>query len=226
MSQRHEHDGDDQHRDPKRVRITHKQTDIRADLELTDDAVSHRAKLCDTPSSSSPSSHEIAPKLHVSSGAVEDAEMREASRMNLECRLTRKSVPLRRFQTQSWRSIELDSANKTLHRLLEEIPLESEAVTKSRRTQQHPRQASLQRSVRERSRCQDQRKMGAEAIQSTIRAEKLRRRREGRRRLRQHDDDSISEDATLASNGPQERKLHSVHSRRENRLSQRTHEGR
>ena len=77
VSQRHEHDGDDQHRDPKRVRITHKQTDIRADLELTDDAVSHRAKLCDTPSSSSPSSHEIAPKLHVSSGAVEVSEMRE-----------------------------------------------------------------------------------------------------------------------------------------------------
>ena len=76
VSQRHEHDGDDQHRDPKRVRITHKQTDIRADLELTDDAVSHRAKLCDTPSSSSPS-HEIAPKLHVSSGEVEDSEIRE-----------------------------------------------------------------------------------------------------------------------------------------------------
>ena len=64
---RHEHEDNDDNRDPKRVRITHKQADKRADLELTGDAASKRAKLCDTPSSSSPSSHEIAPKcmLHL-----------------------------------------------------------------------------------------------------------------------------------------------------------------
>ena len=51
---RHEHEDDDEHRDPKRVRVTHKQPDKHADLELTDDAVSERAKLCDTPPSCSP----------------------------------------------------------------------------------------------------------------------------------------------------------------------------
>ena len=34
--------------DPKRVRITHKQADKRADLALTDDVVSKRAELSDT----------------------------------------------------------------------------------------------------------------------------------------------------------------------------------
>ena len=57
---RHEHEDNDDNRDPKRLRITHKQADKRADLELTDDAVSKRAKLCDTPSSSSPSSQNCA----------------------------------------------------------------------------------------------------------------------------------------------------------------------
>ena len=42
----------------------------------------------------------------------------------------------------------------------------------------------------------DQRQVGAEATQGTIRAEWLRRRREGRRRFRQHDDDSILSQAT------------------------------
>ena len=95
-------------RDPKRVRITRKQLDKRADLELTDDAVSKRATLCDTPSTSSLSSHEAAPKLLVSSGGDEDSEVRES--------VTKKP-----------RGYE----HKPLHRLLEEIPLESEAVTKA-----------------------------------------------------------------------------------------------
>ena len=60
---RYEHEDNDDNRDPKRVRITHKQADKRADLELADDPVSKRAQLCDTPSSSSSSSREIAPKL-------------------------------------------------------------------------------------------------------------------------------------------------------------------
>ena len=67
----------DDNRDSKRVRLNHKRPDTRADLELTDDALAKPAKLCDTPSSS-PSSHEIAPKLHVSFGGAEDSETRES----------------------------------------------------------------------------------------------------------------------------------------------------
>ena len=40
-------------------------------------------------------------------------------------------MPLRRSQTPSLVDRALDKANKTLHRLLEEIPLESEAVTRT-----------------------------------------------------------------------------------------------
>ena len=60
---RHEHVDDVDHRDSKRVRFTHKQTDKLADVELTDDTVAKRAKLFDTSSSRS-SSHEVAPNLH------------------------------------------------------------------------------------------------------------------------------------------------------------------
>ena len=38
----------------------------------------------------------------------------------------------------------LSAADETLHRLRVEVPLESEAVTKGRRTQEHQGQASLQ----------------------------------------------------------------------------------
>ena len=72
---RHEHEGDDEHIDSKRVRFTHKQTDKRADMELTDDTVAKRSKIIDTSSSSS-SSHEIAPNLHGSSGEIGDPETR------------------------------------------------------------------------------------------------------------------------------------------------------
>ena len=64
---RHEHEGGDEHRYSRRVRLPHKQPDKRADMELTDDTVAKRAKLFDTSSSSS-SSHEIARHLHDSSG--------------------------------------------------------------------------------------------------------------------------------------------------------------
>ena len=52
------------------------QLDKRADLEMTDDKFAKRAKLFNTPSSSS-SSHEVAPNLHDSSGETEDPETRE-----------------------------------------------------------------------------------------------------------------------------------------------------
>ena len=41
---RHEHEGDVEHRDSKRVRFEHRQPDKRADMELTDDTVAKRAK--------------------------------------------------------------------------------------------------------------------------------------------------------------------------------------
>ena len=40
----HEHEGDDEHIDSKRVRFTHKQTDKRADMELTD---GHSCETCE-----------------------------------------------------------------------------------------------------------------------------------------------------------------------------------
>ena len=54
------------------------------------------------------------------------------------------SVPLRRSQnTKLEVDRALDKANKTLHRLLEEMPLESEAVTKAAGLNSSQRQASL-----------------------------------------------------------------------------------
>ena len=76
----------------------------------------------------------------------------------------------------------LNRANKTLHRLLKEIPLQSEAVTK----------AAELNSIRDK-------RVYTEVYENEA------DRREGRRRVRQHDVDSISEDATLASNGPHKR---------------------
>ena len=52
---RHERGGGGDRRGSKRVRFTHKQPDRRADLELNDDTAAKRAKLFDTPSSSSSS---------------------------------------------------------------------------------------------------------------------------------------------------------------------------
>ena len=131
LLKRHEHEDNDDNRDSKRVRITHRQPDKRADLELTDDAVAKRAKLCDTPSSS-PSSQEIAPKLHVSSGGVEDSETRESVMKKPRVDIDMETSAIETL-TNAKMEVDraLDTVNKTLHRLLEEIPLESEAVTKA-----------------------------------------------------------------------------------------------
>ena len=87
-------------------------------------------KLFDTPSSSS-SSHEVAPNLHDSSGEVEDPETRESvmkkTRVDADMEISAIEA-LTNAKLEVHRA--LDKANKTLHRLLEEIPLESEAVTK------------------------------------------------------------------------------------------------
>ena len=81
---RHEHGGDVEHRDSKRVRFTHKQPNKRADMELTDDTVAKRAKLFDSPSSSS-SSHEVALDLHDSTGETEDPERPESGMNKISC---------------------------------------------------------------------------------------------------------------------------------------------
>ena len=67
--------------------------------------------------------------------------------------------------------------------------------------------------------------VGADTAQSTIRAERLWGGRQRRRRLRQHNCDSISENAALSCDRLQKRRSHSVHCGRENRLPPRTHQG-
>ena len=118
---RHEHEESDDNRDPKRVRFTQKQPVKRADLESTGDTVSKRAKLCDTPSSSS-SSHEIAPKLETRESVL------KKPRVDADMQITAIET-LENAKLEVDRA--LDTAKKTLHRLLEESPLESEAVTKA-----------------------------------------------------------------------------------------------
>ena len=71
----HEREGHDEQRDSQRERLTHKQPDERADMELTDDTVAKRAKMFDASSPKS-SSHEIVPNLRNSSGEIEDPETR------------------------------------------------------------------------------------------------------------------------------------------------------
>ena len=81
-------------------------------------------QLCDIQSSSNPSSHEIAPKLHVSPGGVEDSEMRESGskkpRVDTDMEISATET-LTNAKLEVDRA--LDRANKTLQRLLEEIPL-------------------------------------------------------------------------------------------------------
>ena len=88
---------------------------------MTDDAVAIRTNLSYTPSSSS-SRHEVAPNLHDSFGETEDPETRESV-------MKKSRVDADMENTNLELDGELDTAHKTLHRLLEEIPLESEAVT-------------------------------------------------------------------------------------------------
>ena len=100
-------------------------------MELTGDTVAKRAKLSHTPSSST-SSHEIAPNLHDSSGEVEDPETRgsvmKKSRMDADMEISAAEA-LTNAKLEVDRA--LDKANKTFHRWLQEIPLESEANTKA-----------------------------------------------------------------------------------------------
>ena len=187
---RHEHEDDLDHRDSKRVRFTHKQPDKRADLELTADTVAQRATLFGTPSSSS-SSHEVAPNSHDSSGGIEDPETRESTLMKSR---VDADMDISAIEALTDAKLEvdraLDTANKTLHRLLEDIPQESDAITKAAELNSI-RDKRVYTEVYE-SEADAKIIRGAETTQRTIRAERPRRRSEGRRSFRQHDDDSIS----------------------------------
>ena len=133
---RHEHEDDVDHREFKRVPIQ------LANI-LTGDTVVKCAKLFDTPPSSS-SSHEVAPNLHGSLSEDEDPATREHAvkkyRADADMEISAIEV-LTNVKLEVDRA--LDTANQTLHRLLGEIPLESEVVTKAAKTQQHQRRASL-----------------------------------------------------------------------------------
>ena len=118
----------------------------------------------------------------------------------------------------------LDTTNKTLHRLLEPIPFESEAVTKATELNS----IKDKRVYTEMSESEADAKIISgkwvlkpqkaryvlRAFEEDVKDEDV---------FRQHDDDSVSEDATLSSDRPQKRRSHSIHSRREHRLPQRTH---
>ena len=100
-------------------------------MELTDDTVAKRAKMFDTSSSSS-SLHEVPPNVHDSSGEIGDSEPRESalkkSRVDVDMEISAIEAP-----TNAKLEVDraMDKADKTLHRLLEEIPHESEAVTET-----------------------------------------------------------------------------------------------
>ena len=86
-------------------------------------------KLFDTPPSSS-SSHEVAPNLPDSHGGIEDPETRESG-IKESC--VGADTEISAIEALTNAKLEVDralaTANKTLHRFLEEITLESEAAT-------------------------------------------------------------------------------------------------
>ena len=165
--------------------------------------------------------------LHVSSDVVEDSEMRvsvtKKPRVDTDMEISAMEM-LKNAKLEVDRALE--TANETLQ--LEEVPLESEAATKA--AELSIRDKRLYTEVYENE--ADAKIISGRWVLKPHKARCVLRgfeedvKDEGVWRLCQHDNDSVSEDATLASNGPQERRLHSDHSRRENRLSLRTHEGR
>ena len=149
---RHGHEDDVDHRDSKRVRFTHKQPDRRAHFEMTDDTVAKRAKLFDA-SSSSFSSYEIAPNLHESFAGIGDPETRECAVKKSRVDADMKISAIKALTNDKWEvDRALDKANKTVHALLEEIPLESEAVTTAAELTSIRDKRDPQQGVRERSR--------------------------------------------------------------------------
>ena len=117
----------------------------------------------------------------------------------------------------------LDTTNKTLHRLLEPIPFESEAVTK----------ATELNSIKDKRVYTEMYESEADA--RIISGKWVLKPQKARYVLRAFEEDVKDEDvfasttmtaSVLSSDRPQKRRSHSIHSRRENRLPHRTHEGR
>ena len=114
----------------------------------------------------------------------------------------------------------LDTTNKTLHRLLEPIPFESEAVTK----------ATELNSIKDKRVYAEMYESEADA--RIISGKWVLKPQKARYVLRAFEEDVKDEDvfasttmtaSVLSSDRPQKRRSHSIHSRRENRLPQRTH---
>ena len=167
--------------------------------------------------------------LHDSSGVEESAETRESV---MKKRRVNDDMEISAIETLANAKLEADralhTANKTLHRLLDECPHEFEAITKD---------AELN-SIKDKRVYTEMYKSEADGKiisgKWVLKPHKARYVLRGFERdvkdedvfLRQHDDDSLSENGTLTSNRPHNLRVHSVHCRRENRLPQRAHEGR
>ena len=113
----------------------------------------------------------------------------------------------------------LDTTNKTLLRLLEPIPFESEAVTK----------ATELNSIKDKRVYTEMYESEADA--RIISGKWVLKPQKARYVLRAFEEDVVFASTTmtasvLSSDRPQKRRSHSIHSRRENRLPHRTHEGR
>ena len=101
---------------------------------MTDDTVAKRAKLSQSPSSSS-SSHEIAPTLHDSSGETVDGDLGGSARKKIRVDADMEISAIEALTSAKLKVDQaLDTANRTLHRSQEETLrtlVESEAVTKA-----------------------------------------------------------------------------------------------
>ena len=218
------HDRDDEvdTRSPQRVRFTHKQPDERTGMGTTDNTVARRAKLSESPSSSS-SSHEMVPKLHDSSGETADADLGESARKKIRVD-TGIEISAIEILTSAKLEVDraLDTANTTLHRSQEEAlqpPFESKAVTKA---------AELQIIKDKEVYTKMYESDTKEKVISSKWVLKPRKTRYVLRGFEEHvkDEDAFIENAALSCDRPKKRRSHCVHCRRENRLLQRKHEGR
>ena len=216
MLKRHDTDAVDSE-DPKRVRVTHKQSDKRADSEKTNETVAKRAKLSDSQSSSS-SSHflksETAPNTYDSSGEIDDPLTRESVAKNARVGADMDVGAIEVFTNAKLEVGRALGCRRNVASSAGGSPLESEAVSK----------AAELKSIRDKRVYNDV--YDDEAYGKVISgAERVRGRRDRRGRVRQHDDDSVGADASLPDNRPRGQELHCVHGRSEDCLPQRKHEG-
>ena len=152
--------------------------------ELTDDTAAKRSKLFDTSSSKFSS-----PNLHDSSGGIGDPETRESA-ADMEISVIEALTNVK-FEVDR----ALGEENKTLHRLLDEIPLESEAVTKAAELNSI-RDKRVHSEVHENE--ADAKIISCTWVLKPLKARyvlRLRGRR-GRRRFRKHDNEMLLSQAT------------------------------